>query len=289
MENITALVSCFARAYHFRNASEWVFRDDLAGELLGTDYEQIAAHMSRGIQFFAPEFQGSREEGLRYIVEHNLAPSVLGRSAFCQRGLDNAVRLGCRQYVLFAAGYDSFPLRNRDRELRVYELDRPELLADKKQRMERAGMEAVGECHSVPCDLAEKSWAGQLEKAGFQKEQLSFGSLLGIRYYLNREEFGAPLREISSLWSEGSSLCLDYPTWDRGAESEQNRALAAGAGEEMKARYTYEELERLLEGGGFLIYEHLDREEMTRQFFAGKNCAMTAPQGVGYCLAVKKG
>lgn len=96
MENITALVSCFARAYHFRNASEWVFRDDLAGELLGTDYEQIAAHMSRGIQFFAPEFQGSREEGLRYIVEHNLAPSVLGRSVFCQRGLDNAVRLGCR-------------------------------------------------------------------------------------------------------------------------------------------------------------------------------------------------
>ena len=33
---------------------------------------------------------------------HQLAPSVLARSAFCERAIDNAVRLGCRQIVIYA-------------------------------------------------------------------------------------------------------------------------------------------------------------------------------------------
>ena len=61
----------------------------------------------------------------------------------------------------------------------------------------------------------------------------------------------------------------------------------------MRAKYTYHELEALLADAGFLIYEHLDAEQATEAFFREYNRAepehaMAAPEGVGYCLAVKK-
>ena len=61
----------------------------------------------------------------------------------------------------------------------------------------------------------------------------------------------------------------------------------------MKARYSYGELEALLAEAGFLIYEHLDASEATDAFFREYNRrnpehSMRAPDGVGYCLAVKK-
>ena len=95
MENMTALVSTFARACHFRNNSTPVFSDFLAEKMLtDEEYAAISRNMSQGISYFAPEFHGTREEALRFIVDHQLAPSVLARSAFCERAIDNAVQIG---------------------------------------------------------------------------------------------------------------------------------------------------------------------------------------------------
>ena len=105
MDNMTALVSAFARAYHYINNDTWVFADPYAEKML-TDEENasISQNMSQGISFFAPEFRGTPEEALRYIVDHQLAPSVLARCAFCERAIDNAVKIGCGQVVLYACG-----------------------------------------------------------------------------------------------------------------------------------------------------------------------------------------
>ena len=67
---------------------------------------------------------------------------------------------------------------------------------------------------------------------------------------------------------------------------------AAGAGEQMKAAYSPDELELILQNCGFLIYEHLNHEEITGQYFEdyhAKNPGhmMQAPEGVGYILAVR--
>ena len=51
----------------------------------------------------------------------------------------------------------------------------------------------------------------------------------------------------------------------------------------MKAKYSYSEMEALLSEAGFLIYEHMNAAEATNT-----EHVMTAPEGVGYCLAVKK-
>ena len=142
MDHMTAKVSCFARAYHHKNNQVCIFDDPMAEKLLGNEYEQIAEHMAAGAKFFLPDFKGTKEEGLRLIVDRQLSPSVLGRSAFCEEKLSEAVKQGCSQYLLFASGYDTFALRNSESSLSIYELDFPELLADKRMRTDRGHMKS---------------------------------------------------------------------------------------------------------------------------------------------------
>ena len=292
MENLTAKVSCFVRAYHCKNSAVPIFADTAAEGLLGAEYGQIAQSMMQGIGFFLPDFHGSAEEGLRLIVDRQLSPSVLGRSAFCERSLKNEQRLGCRQYVLFAAGYDTFAVRNQDASLKVFELDLPDVLADKESRIRQAGL--ASNAVYVPCDLSDASWKDRLIAGGFERGAKAFGSLLGISYYLDKDAFQRFLKGLSGVFREGSALCFDYPIQEEGAETRTNRALAQDAGERMKAQYTEQEMEALLAACGFLIYEHLDHADMTRRFFAEHNAScpahrMEAPKGVCYALAVRKG
>ena len=122
MENTTAKVSLFARGYHYKNNSVRIFSDTVAKQLLGREYDQIAQNMSQGISFFIPGFQSTSDEGLRLIVDNQ---SVLGRSAFCEKMIENEVKDGCRQIVILASGYDTFAIRNSTQQLSVFELDLP--------------------------------------------------------------------------------------------------------------------------------------------------------------------
>ena len=291
MENMTAKVSCFARAYHYKNNAVHIFADEAAAPLLGAEYDQIAESMTQGIAFFLPGFKGSGAEGLRLIVDKQLSPSVLGRSAFCEKMLENEMRPGCEQYVIIASGYDTFALRNKETSLSVYELDLPEVLKDKEKRIENAGLTSCA-VH-VPCDLSEAGWMKNLLEKGFNPDRKSFGSLLGISYYLDRTEWGRLIQSVSSVMPKGSAICFDYPSVHESRETKVNKALAGGAGEKMKALYSYEEMEALLAESGFLIYEHLGHDDMTRQYFSAYNASapentMTAPEGVEYILAVKQ-
>ena len=164
MDNMTALVSCFARAYHHKNSERPVFADSVAEKLLtAEEYAAISRNMAQGIGYFAPGFKGTPEGALRLIVNRQLAPSVLARSAFCERAIDNAVRrLGCRQVVIYACGYDTFSLRLDNQALTVYELDRPEMIADRWKRIARTGLEPACHVEDIGCDLSQPSWKEKL-------------------------------------------------------------------------------------------------------------------------------
>lgn len=290
MDHMTAKVSCFARAYHHKHNEIHIFDDNIAEMLLGEDYEQISKHMTEGLPFFFPDFKGTKEEGLRLIVDKQLSPSVLARSAYCENKLMDEKNQGCRQYLIFASGYDTFSLRNTDESFLVFELDLPEMIADKRARIEKQKMKSTAV--SVPCNLAEESWKGQLLGAGYNKSQKAFGSLLGLCYYLRKEEFERLLTGVNEIMAEGSTICFDYPSVDESRETKTNQSLAQGAGEQMKALYAEQEIKELLQKCGFKLKEHLNDHEMTELFFEEYNNAnpahqMQAPRGVGYVFAEK--
>ena len=294
MENMTSKVSCFARAYHYKNNENWIFKDDKAEDILGkTEYKMIAEHMTQGIQFFQPDFNGIKEEALKVIVDQQLSPSVLARSVFCERHLENEIKLGCRQYLILAAGYDTYALRMKQPELTVYHLDLEEMITDRKQRMEMKQLKYQTKAYDISCDLSKKQIKDKLLLYGYAQDQKTYISLLGINYYLTKNEFSNLLEQLNSIMPDGSAICMDYPQVEEGEESRKNRELAKAAKEGMKAKYEKQEIEEILNKHDFLVYEHLDDKEMTNQYFTqynkkNKNCEMKAPKGVGYLLAVKK-
>lgn len=292
MDNMTAKVSCFARAYHHKNNNTHIFDDTVAERILGEEYDRIAKNMTEGVSFFFPGFDGTGEEGLRLIVDQQLSPSVLARSVFCEEKLAVEKERGCTQYVIFASGYDTYAIRNTDSALSIYELDLPKMIADKAKRLERAGIRSGAVC--IPCDLARAEWKEKLPESGYCVTRRAFGSLLGISYYLSKEEFGKLLLNINEIMAEGSVLCFDYPSVEESSETKKNQVLASGAGEQMKALYSYEELSLLLQKCGYELSVHMDDREMTTQYFSTYNHhnpthRMQAPGGVAYVLATKKG
>lgn len=72
-----------------------------------------------------------------------------------------------------------------------------------------------------------------------------------------------------------------------------NKGFVGNKNEEMHACYSYEEMEAILEKYNMQIFEHLDSEQMTSQYFSEYNSAnssyeMKAQSNVNYCLCVKK-
>lgn len=291
-KNMTALVSCFARGYHYKNNKYWIFKDNLADQILTKEeYEKIANSMVKGIKFFNPNFEGSEEEALRWIVDNQLSPSVLGRSIFCEKSLFEAMKIGCKQYLIFAAGYDTFAYRYHLNNLEIFEIDKKDMLEDKIRRLENIKID-YSKVNFLECDFTNKNWINNIINSNYKKDLISFSSLLGISYYLEKEEFKKMLKDISCLICNGSSIVFDYPTYEDSKETKINEKLASGANEKMKAKYSYQEIENILEENDLLIYEHLNNEEMTKTYFAkynllNPNNKIIAPKGVNYCLAIK--
>ncbi|MBS5661667.1 MAG: class I SAM-dependent methyltransferase [Clostridiales bacterium] len=301
-KSMTALVSAFSRAYHFKNNTVRIFEDSIAEKLLSqAEYQQIADHMSRGISFFNPSFSGSKEEALKWITDQYLSPSPLGRAAFAETALKNAVRIGAKQYLIFGAGYDSFAYRQPEwaSHIQIFELDRFILLQDKQRRLKSNQIAMPGNVYYLETDFAQKQWQKKIiNHPAFDAAKNSFCSLLGLVYYLTKQEFVNLLLAISAFVPKGSSVVFDYPdehscTDAAGVRAKKQAILASGAQEKMCAGYSYVELEKMLSDVGFLIYEHLTPAQITEQYFENYNKAnpearMTAFDHVNYCLAVKQ-
>ncbi|MDY5219306.1 MAG: class I SAM-dependent methyltransferase, partial [Eubacteriales bacterium] len=292
MEGIgmTARVSAFARSQHARSR-DCVYCDPLAEKLLTQqEMQEIASSMTQGIGFFCPGFQGTPEEGLRWIVEHQLAPSPLGRAAFAESALEQS---GAQQYLILAAGLDSFGLRQPGwaRGMEIFEVDLPGPSADKQRRIEAARLIAPENLHFLAADLADPTAMDALRTHSvFDGEKRSFCSLLGIVYYLKQQDFSALLRHIVKVLPAGSRVAMDYPARDASAQFERQSALARGAGEAMHAAYTRQEMEKLLQGAGFRVEKDLNPAEITETYFAPYNernpdHPIYAAENVNYCLA----
>ncbi len=299
-KSMTALVSAFSRAYHSIQNTEKVFDDYLAKKILTEDeYDQIACSMSKGIGFFNPSFAGTEDEALRWVVNNQLSPSPLGRAAFAERSLKNAVKIGAKQYLIFAAGYDTFAYRQPDwaSKIRIFEMDHPATGTDKQKRINSLAEKSPANVYYVPADFTENNWERNLLACTeFDRGTISFCSLLGVSYYLSKQIFTETIKTISALIPKGSSIVFDYPdeetyTDRAGERAKKQVAMAGAANEKMLASYSYFEMEKLLADNHFLIYEHLAPKDITDQYFKAYNQEnpehpIIAFDNVNYCLAV---
>lgn len=291
LNNMTALISCFARSYHTENSNIKIYDDSFARRILSDmEYKNISSSMTSGICFFNANntFDGTFDDTLGYIVNKHLAPAVLARSSFNERHLNNEIRLGLSQYVILGAGYDTSGYKVNNKVM-VFELDKSEMIEDKRERIIDAGINHDNVFY-VGCDFNDE-WINTLFLAGFDRNKKTLCSILGVSYYLEKNVFFETIKILADNISIGSAIIFDYPTIDDSYNNEK-AALAAEANEAMKAKYSLEDILNICDKVNLKLYENLNNEDIDRDYFYNYNTMnptnkINAPEGVSYCLLVK--
>ncbi|EJS56586.1 class I SAM-dependent methyltransferase [Bacillus nitratireducens] len=298
--SVTALVSAFGKAYHSEFDSSKIFDDYVAKDLISQkERNDIETNMVQGIHFFnkdiAQQSQDNPKEILKWITQVQLSPTPLARAAYCERVLLHEIALGAKQYVILGAGLDTFSFRHRELEnkIEIFEVDHPSTQAFKIQRVKESGLEIPSNLHFVSMDFTKDFSKQKLVNEGFENKK-TFFSLLGVTYYLTKEELSSLIECLFEMVPKGSSIVFDYPDENLFTEKglsnrvENMVKMAMVGGEPMKSCFSYAEMEALLEKAGLLIYEHLSPEDINKLYFEGRNDYLEAFETVHYVHAVKK-
>lgn len=298
--SLTSLIAAFGRAYHSQFDSPKIFDDYIAKDLFSQkEWKDIKDNMVQGIAFFNKEiaikYKDNTDEILKWITQVQLSPTPLARSAYCEKVFLNEVKLGLKQYVILGAGLDTFCFRHPELNeyINIYEIDHPASQAFKKQKLNQAHLTIPNHLHFVPMDFTKKYAYQDLADKGFDNQK-TFFSLLGVSYYLSKEEIASLIHQLFTKVPSGSSIVFDYADDNLFKEKGifnrvQNMVqMATASGEPMQSCFTYDEVEKMLENAGLLIYEHLSPDTIHDQFFRNRTDYLSAFETIHYIHAVKK-
>ncbi|HEK9100583.1 class I SAM-dependent methyltransferase [Bacillus pfraonensis] len=298
--SLTALISAFGRAYHSKFDTPKIFDDYIAKDLISQkEFNDIKENMVQGIHFFnkdiAQKFKEDTEEILKWITQTQLSPTPLARAAYCEKVLLHEIMLGLKQYVILGAGLDTFCFRHPElkNNLEIFEIDYPATQEFKKKRLEKANFKIPNNLHFVSMDFTKKFSYQNLIDEGFDNQK-TFFSLLGVSYYLTKEENSSLIDHLFAKVPSGSSIVFDYADANLFKEKgisnrvENMVKMASASGEPMKSCFSYIEIEKMLEKSDLLIYEHLSPTKINELYFENRSDYLSAFETIHYLHAVKK-
>jgi methyltransferase (TIGR00027 family) len=136
---------------------------------------------------------------------------VVLRSRFAEDRLAGAAARGVRQYVIAAAGLDTFPWRQPGfaREMQIFVTDLPESLAVLQDCARRRALPQPVNLAYVPIDLEHKELLGPLVAAGFDPGLPTFCSALGIVQFLTLDAVEA-LLTFAARRAKGSEIVFSF-------------------------------------------------------------------------------
>lgn len=175
-----------------------LFRDDLAGAFCTAARKAIGPKSFPGfdstLSEFAPLFRGYMALRTRFLDDQLLA----------------ACAAGCKQVVILASGLDARAYRLPwPAGVRLFELDKAELLAFKKRVVEEQTAETRCERVEVPIDLRD-DWTLALRAVGFQPGVPTAWLAEGLLIYLTNEDNDRLLRRVGTLSAPGSQFALEH-------------------------------------------------------------------------------
>lgn len=275
--SMTAQMSAFARAYHAENAALPIFDDKFARKLFSdSEYSMIK------------RFIVTAGKNISEYIGAYLAPTPLARARFCTEALRSAIKSGTAQLVILGSGLDMTGFSEEYKGISVFELDRIDVIEDKKRRLERAGINIPENVRFVPCRFGEDNLSETLLSSGFDRNKKAFFSCMGLFYYMTENEISSLFKELSEISAEGSEAAFDFGDAHLFSSNvprvSEMRAMAEKSGEPMKSCFGYDELEQMLERHGFLIYEFLNRDDIQKRYFEGSG--LSAFENINLALAV---
>lgn len=245
-----------------------ILRDPVSQLLLGDDARHMLAQ--RAAQADSPDATGLRAH-------------IVLRSRFAEDRLAEAGARGVKQLVVFGAGFDTFAYRQPQwaSALRIFEVDQPATQADKRQRLQRAGIALPDNLQFVAIDFETTSLRQGLLASGLDFSQPAFFSCLGVLMYLN----DAAVQAIFGLVAEFPSQSEIVFTFSTAEALESELAQKAAAlGEPWQSYLDSRTLPQRLQGLGFSAVDVLGHAEAQR-YFNGRSDGLQAPRRVSIAAA----
>ena len=283
----TALLCALARAAYthgYKNNREKIFEDEFAQDFIALKDYRIARNLAKDI-YPATRFPTKK------LLDEYLLPIVLPRNRFAEDIVDEKQKTGDVQYVLLGAGLDSFALRNKSKNVDVFELDLYETQVFKIERMRKLFEKRRPKVHFVEIDFNKDSISERLANAGYNPKVRSVFSILGVSYYLPIEIFFKTVSLIFQVAAPRSGLVFDYyekenpfaPTLTKLARLKQ---IAADCGEIMADGYDPGEVAERVKKAGFKSCQDLSPQDIDNTYFKDST-GLSAFEGVHLVYARK--
>lgn len=167
-------------------------------------------------------------------------------------------------------------------------------------QLQQEEAEETDEHHKIFVEQVEDEYYVQIEHDMTKQHYISFIAAVSADriqivklYPQGNAEARFKMNGVKKIYLYCNRSGLFYLDVVKGIDDRRKtQMLATAAGEQMKARYSYEEMDMLLRKYGFELIEHLDAEKMTDRYFKKYNEAnsgyqMRSPNGIGYVYAVK--
>ena len=182
----------------------------IAGD--GANGDNLAEHVLLPYQ----RFLNRTPRLARSFLERGL-PGAFGyfnaRTQYFDEVLLEEARVGIEQLVVLGAGFDSRSIRFSEvlRTVRVFEVDLPEVLALRSERL-LGHQHTTASATAVPIDFEHDDLAAALRGHGYRPDARTLFLWEGVTYYLPVEAVRAVLSLVATQSGPGSSILFDYVT-----------------------------------------------------------------------------
>lgn len=248
------------RAVHQLLESPSIFNDPIALTILGDAKTEVMCKL----------------ESYKDPLSTAMRVAIVVRSRFAEDEREKALQAGAYQYVILGAGLDTYAYRSTNQHERVFEVDLPGTQATKIARLQQEKIHSSCALTYVACDFE----AGTLEKnllaAGFDKNQKTFFSWLGVVPYLDAEAIEQTLTFIRSC-VRGSALVFDYMV-DPSNLSELEKmtitilsAQLASGGEPLKSFFDPQVFAETLSSLGFSHVGDISPDYLNARYLASRD------------------
>ncbi len=249
----TAYGAAVHRAIHQDLEGGLILADPLAWPILGVSQDEREQMVARARDQDRPTLRTF------IAMRHRFADEVVAQGIL--RGVD--------QVVLLGSGLDTFAYRTLRPDVKIFEVDRPEVIGWKRQALDRAGIPIPDQVYLVQADLVGDDWLLSLAEAGMVRRPTTV-LWLGVVPYLDPVTVRAMLASLATI--PGVEVVFDYPTRGPGVDAESvtlrdrlgNRVAALG--EPFRSVWEPAELHGLLREFGFDEIEDLGAEELADRY-----------------------
>ncbi|MDD4968717.1 MAG: class I SAM-dependent methyltransferase [Paludibacter sp.] len=243
-----------------------------------------------GLQLIAPTDDWQQRPDMRFTKR--LRASMVARARYIEDLIIEQSEQGISQYVILGAGLDTFAQRRPDiaSQLEIYEIDQPDTLAWKQERLNKLGYGIPGYLHFVPVDFEASSWWEQLLKAGFDRNKPAVIACTGVSLYLTVEAIRSLLNQLATL-APGSTLAMTFylPMELLDEEDKPMQAIAEKgareAGTPMVSFFTPDEIMALAVKAGFKEAKTISTKDMIQYYFANRPDNLLPASGEVFLLA----